>query len=243
MLSIKNLLAVLLIWPVFASSQSLKIIPVDSLGNPISYEAEKDWWMSSDHIRRMEAIRVTYTKPANFIEVLRGECFQDNPKLELMLTCVGNPLQSEDTEFITFLAPLLFSTKSDSASLRQSFPGMSIPNLNEQHIYKIRSQILRFLGKDATVRGPNAGFDWKPYVNYYPEDEAAKRFNADTAITYVVELNDDELYKGKYRYLKALFLQKRDRGFVVLYSFYTDKAKRHPAKYWKAIERIYRYDD
>lgn len=60
-------------------------------------------------------------------------------------------------------------------------------------------------------------------LHYYPEDEAVKKFNVDTAITYVVELDDDELYKGKYRYLKAL--SKYNRWYF-RYFFFLRKSAR-----------------
>lgn len=170
------------------------------------------------------------------------ECFKANAKLELMLTCIGNQLHSKNAEFITFLPLTRFLTKADSASLQQSFPNMVISNLNNQHCYQIRAQILYSLGKDATLRGENAEFNWKQYVHYYSRDEAIAKFNADTAISYLIKLYDNGLYKGKYKYLKALFLQKRDRGFLALYSFCTESGMKQLSKNWQAIEGMYKYE-
>lgn len=52
-----------------------------------------------------------------------------------------------------------------------------------------------------------------------------------------------EYFQGKYSHLDALYLQKKGRGFVNFYCFYTDKAKRDFSRYWKAIEGVFRYHD
>lgn len=45
-------------------------------------------------------------------------------------------------------------------------------------------------------------------MQYYSQKETKEKFNANTAFTYSVKLNDDELYKDKYKFLKVLVLQK-----------------------------------
>lgn len=240
----KILLFLLFIWPVVVCAQPPRIISVDSLGNEIPSDTGR--WMPKSDRDRLANIRVTYKKPSDFSEtpiIPVSECFKNNAKLESMFSCVSNLLVSNDEEFISFIPLHRFLTKADSISMQQSFPEMKLPNLNDQHAYSVRAQVLYSLGKNAAIRGPNAGFNWKEYVQYYADKDARRKFNADTAITYDVVLNDDEYYLGKYKYLRALVLQKKDRGFVAIYSFYTDKAKRRLAKYWKATEGILRYDD
>lgn len=240
----KTLLFLLFIWPVVICAQPPRIIAVDSLGNPIPNDTSR--WMSKYDRARLASIRVTYEKPSDFSEtplIAVNECFYDNAKLKSMFSCVANLLVSEDEEFISFLSLHNFLKKADAIRMQQDFPGMKLPNLNNQHANSVRAEILYSLGKDAALRGPNAGFNWKEYVQYYSDKDARRKFNADTAITYDIVLNDDEYYLGKYKYLRALVLQKKDRGFVAIYSFYTDKAKRRLTKYWKATEGILRYDD
>ncbi len=235
----KLLSFIIIIWPFLVCSQS--IIPVDSLGRPIPPDTSR--WMSKDDIKSLKTSKVIYKKPRIYIEVSKLECFKKNPKLELMLTCLGNQLHSKDGEFITFIAVNRFLKKADSIRLQQSFPGMHIPDLNNQHVYQIRAAILYSLGKDASLRGENAAFNWKQYVHYYSDTKANKIFNADTAITFVTELNDSEVYKGKYKYSKALYLQKKGRGFIEIHSLYSNKGKKHLSKYWHAVEGIFKYED
>ncbi len=80
-------------------------------------------------------------------------------------------------------------------------------------------------------------------MQYYSQKETKEKFNANTAFTYSVKLNDDELYKDKYKFLKVLVLQKRDRGFVELYCFYTDDGAKELEKYWALLENAFRYED
>lgn len=232
----------ILLFPFFAYSQVPRIIPVDSLGREILPDTTSGW-MSKDDIDFLKKINAIYKKPDKFLEISQIECFKENAKLESMLTCVGNQLHSRDKEWITFLPLGHFLNKTDSASLRESFPRMFIPDLNNQHIYTVRAQILYSLNKDATLRGENAGFKWKEYVQYYSNDNVTQKYNADTVITYLITLKSGELYKKKYKYLKALILQKKDRGFITIYSLFTDKAKRHFSKYWKQIDGVVKYAD
>ncbi|WP_346238037.1 hypothetical protein ABDK00_003070 [Niabella insulamsoli] len=120
---------------------------------------------------------------------------------------------------------------------------MPLGNVNQQHCAQIRAKTLLSLGKNAAIKGKNASFNWKPHVNYYPQDEAKAKFNADTAIHFSISLKDKEYFKGKYKYIKALFLQKNDSGFVNLYCLYTEEGKKNIHQYWKALETILRYDE
>lgn len=199
--------------------------------------------MSKDNVAKLKTIKVIYKKPTNLTEVPGLECFKANAKLELIISCIVNQLHSKNADFITFLPYTSFLTKADSTSLQQYFPNMFIPILNNQHSFQIRAKILHSLGKDATVRSENANFNWKQYVHYYSRDEAIEKFNADTAITYLVKLNDNELYKEKYSYVKALLLHKRDRGFLALYSLFTESGMKQLSKNWQAIEGIFKYED
>lgn len=237
----KILFFIIIIWPFLVCSQSL--ILVDSLGRAIPPDSDTSRWMGKDDINTLKTLKVIYKKPLIFIEVPGLDCFKRNPKLELMLTCSGNQLHSKDGEFITFISVNRFLKKADSVSLQQTFPEMRIADLNNQHVNQIRAAILYSLGKDAALRGENVAFNWKQYVHYYSDEEAIKIFNADTAITFITKLNDNEVYKGKYKYLKALYLQKKGRGFMEIYSLYSDKGKNHLPKYWHAVEGIFKYED
>ncbi|MBX3257045.1 MAG: hypothetical protein KF862_23115 [Chitinophagaceae bacterium] len=226
-------------FPFLCAAQPPKIIPVDSLGKETIRDTN---WMSNDDNALLKSVKLNYEKLPFFDEVKAVECFKNNIKLEAMFRCLAHKLESRDKEVIVFLSNH-FLTKFDSINLRQSFPRMFIPDLNSQHIYEIRAQILYYLEKDATLFGENMGFNWKQYVRYYTSKESKRIFNADTAISYFITLKDKEAYEGKYQYMQALFLQKKDRGFAQLYGFYTDKSKKKLSKYWRKIEGIFKYED
>lgn len=226
--------------PFWGYSQKPRIIPVDDTGKEIPIGNSK--WMSGDDINFLKTIRLNYRTPSLFSEIPIVECFKGNPRLEFMLGCAGNQLISHDKEFIAFIPLKRFLSKKDSIDLRKSFPGASIPDLNSQHIYSIRAQVLSSLGKDASLKGENASFNWRKYVRYYSCKDAKQKFNADTAITYSITLNGNEIYKSKYRFLKILVLQKKDRGFIEMYSFYSGKNNTDFNKYWSLIESAFKYD-
>ncbi|MCH5600676.1 hypothetical protein [Niabella ginsengisoli] len=188
-------------------SQHVKITLVDSLGRELPIDTSR--WMPKYHQNILASMRLVYKKSDLFKEVPGVECFKNNPKLNSILSCAGNQLHSADEEFMAFIPVYKTHTVVDSISLKRTFPGMQIGNLNNQHCGQIRAKILLALDKDASIKGENANFNWKVYVNYYSQDDAKFKFNADTAISFPIHLKETEYYKGKYKYLKALFLQKK----------------------------------
>jgi len=236
---IRVLLPILLIFSV-AHSQ-VRIIPVDDEGKEIPNDTSR--WMAKYEIDILKSARISYHKPASLTEVRGSECFRGNPKLEEVVSCAGNQLHSKNGDFIAFLPVYKFLTKMDSVRMQKSFPGMPIVDLDNQHAAMVRAKVLLSLSKNASIRGENADFNWRQYVTYYSDKDARRKFNADTAIKVPFPLKKEEAYLGKYNNLIALVLQKNGRGFVIIYCFYTDKAKRKLNYYWKQIEGIYRYED
>lgn len=218
-----------------------KVIPVDDEGREIPNDTSR--WMSNYEVNILKSMRINYNKPVLFTEVAGFECFRDNPKLNEIISCVGNQLHSKNKEFIAFLPVYKILTTADSVRIQKSFPRMQIVPLDNQHAGQIRAKILESLGKDASVRGENANFNWRQYVIYYADKDAKQKFNADTAIKVPFSLKKDEAYLGKYNNLTAFVLQKNGRGFVMIYCLYTDKAKKKLNRYWKQVEGIYRYEN
>ncbi len=235
--SLKTILLALSILFVFkANSQGVKLILVDEQGNELPPDTSR--WMPAFHVRILESMKLNYRKPALFEEVPGMQCFKDYPKIASVVTCAGNQLCSKNEDFLA-LIPIY--PKPDSFMIRH-FSG-SPGAVDQIYANQIRANILQSLGKNASINGPNADFNWKAYVHYYPAAEAKLKFNADNAVSFPIHLTPKDYYKGKYKYLQALFLQKNGRGFINFYCFYTDKGKKHLDQYWKAIESVFRYEE
>ena len=203
---------------------------------PIAGLGQSEEWMPQYHIDILKSMKLTYKKPDGFTEVPGTECFKFIPKLKLILTCAGNQLHSEDGQFIAFIPIYRILTKQDSIDIKRMFPNGIFEGVDRRHASQIRGNIRYSLGDTAAQ-------NWKSYVTYYSSTDARYKFNADTAISFSIKLNPGEYYLGKYNHLDALFLQREGKGFINFYCFYTDKAKKHLAKYWNAIEGIFRYED
>jgi hypothetical protein len=81
-------------------------------------------------------------------------------------------------------------------------------------------------------------------VTYLNPEKTKTKFNADTAIFLpLCFIGPEYYYKGKYNNLESLWLQKKGRGWVNLYCFYTDEAKKKLPEYRKAVEGIFRYEN
>lgn len=115
------------------------------------------------------------------------------------------------------------------------FPNQSEDLVDKQHSWQMRGIIKRYYGE--------IGSSWTDSIKHYPADEAVTKFNADSAFYFSLNLNPEDYYKGVYKYVKVLVLQKKDRGYAYICSFYTDKAKKQLNKYWCRIERTLRYED
>ena len=193
-------------------------------------------WMGPHYAEILKTMKLTYKKPVGFSEVMGVECFKNNPKLERIITCAGHQLHSNDEQFIAFIPIYKIFDKKDSIDMQKLMPSRSFDVIDKLHTSQIRNKIRHSLGKESER-------NWKKYVKYYSAEEARHKFNADSAIFFTIKLDSADYFKGKYNHLEALYLQKKGRGFVNFYCFYTDKAKKDLPAYWKAIEGIFRYDD
>jgi hypothetical protein len=193
-------------------------------------------WLSPDYRNILKAMKITYQKSTVLQEVEGRECFKEYPMLNQIITCAGNQLISNDGQFLAFIPIYRIMTKEDSIFYQRLRPESKLYNPNRQHINQIKGAIRMSMGEEAAKT-------WRHFVNYYPSDATKLKFNADTAVSFSIKLDDKNIYKGIYTHLDALFLQKKDRGFVNFYIFYTDKGKKNLPAYMKEIEGILRYED
>jgi hypothetical protein len=86
--------------------------------------------------------------------------------------------------------------------------------------------------------------EFKKYITYYPEEYARCKFNADSAATYNCWPEQEEKpYQGKYTGCQALMLQKKEKGHLILFCFYTEKSKSYLTDFMKKIEGIVWFSD
>ncbi|MDO5572313.1 MAG: hypothetical protein Q4F97_12745 [Bacteroidales bacterium] len=215
-----------------ASSQSHHgIIMIDNDTTHIAYK-----WMGTTSRTLTDKMKLIYQKPKNFKEIGAYECFKEYPKLELTFSCMGPQLHSKDGQFISFLVFPDIYTKE----FQESLNWLSAGNRNEdwvdkQHYRQMIGIIKMYYGE--------IGSSMNELIQLYPTEEAAAKFNADSAFYFSLILNPDDYYKEVYKYVKVLVLQKKDRGYAYICSFYTDKAKKQLNKYWCRIEKTLHYED
>ena len=194
-------------------------------------------WMSQREVGILKSMKLTYKKPAILDEVKGMECFEDNPQLNEILSCAKHQLHSKDGQFIAFIQIDNPITEADTLLWKKLMPGRSYDFIDKQHIAQMKKDLRVSLLKEGSL-------SWRQYVTYYSSNDAKSKFNADTATFLPITFISPKFYyKGKYNNLEALYLQKKGRGIVNFYWFYTDEAKKDLPLYRKAIEEIFRYED
>lgn len=141
----KLILLMIILSPLFVQAQKVKLIPVDEFGNEIPNDTSK--WMSKDHIKLLESIKLNYKTPDTFSEISVVEFFENNPRLKSMFGCEWNQLLSKYEQFLAFIPLHRFFTKEDSISFKKSLPGMELPDLNNQHASQIELRYCYLWGK------------------------------------------------------------------------------------------------
>jgi len=225
------LTALLLVFHLLCNAQNkTNIIVIDD--DTTTYEGK---WMIKRTFLLLKSMKLVYNKPLHFNEVNGYECFKKYPKLARILTCASNQLHSIDEQFILYFDAQIF-TKKDSIDMKRNFPNMPFDVIDKMHSRKTKANILESNGDEAAV-------NWRKYVDFYPTDKAKNIFNADTAMKYSINLQPQDYYLEKYKYLDVLVVQKKGGGYVNVYSFYTEEGKKELSLYWKEIEGIFRYED
>jgi len=123
-------------------------------------------------------------------------------------------------------------------------------NTDFKHTDRAKNIVELCYGKEA---------DWGDYVQYYPQQYAKSKFNADTviSITLTYKIHEDFNYEsdkyyfnrinGKlnsnYNHGKVFIIQKEERKFITMYCFYNEKAKKSLDAYMAAIEGTLKFRD
>lgn len=212
------------------AQNKVKITTIED-DNPIPIEYE---WMGTTS-RVLTSMKLTYKKPDGFKELDKSDTFKNYPKLKEMFSYMPNCLRSIDGQFLAFLPCHCTFTPADSIGLQQ-YPGESFDYINRMFVYQLRAPIRVYYGKEQAEH-------WRKFVSYYPAEEAKSKFNADTVIRFTIALQPEDYYKKKYKYIDALFIYKKRRGFINFYCFYTDKAKENLNYYWKKVEGTLYFED
>ena len=207
-----------------------QIILVDDNSQPVK---EDKRWLTEYDRNALNSHKLAYFKRSGFKEVYGGECFENNKRLFNMLTCQSNELYSRDKHFMTFLVIYRVLSLQEITFWKKVFPKFK-SNINESHIDQIKGYIRPTYGQKADT-------NWKQYVHYYTQKKAKQMFNADSVISLIIPLKPGEYYKGKYKYLEAIFIQKNGCGYATLNCFYDETGKKKRSKYLKKLQGVLRF--
>ncbi len=139
---------------------------------------------------------------------------------------IGN-VESHDGEFAAFFYPSPISSIDFATS----------SNLNEQHLNQVRANLRYSLQSDDMEILMNGN------VHYYTKEEAKMMFNADTVITYPIQLHADTFYKGKFKNAQVWIVQKNNIGYIQIFALFTDNGIKNKQKYLELLEKTMRFDD
>lgn len=194
---------------------------------------------------------VAYRKPAGFDEVSRTECFEEYPELKRIVSCAWNWLRSDDGQCVVCLPVYPPFTEKDTLFIlhnRRWSPDDPLRMLDKQHVGQTYCHIVFAQGYDPNYflqrkRKRKTG-NWRRHLHYYTQDETQRMFGADTAYRYSLNIVPGKKYRyeEKYDYLDVLVLQKKGRGYVMLFCFTTEKGKADFPYYWHRIETVFRYE-
>jgi len=205
---------------------------------------ERKWLNDRD----TEIMRVNYRKPDRFDEISGYETFKYSPDLQNIVgRSVGHQLNAQDGQCIIFIC--FFEPINDIQyviSHQHHSPDNPCKVLDMRHMWQIRASVIYALGYDYDYFLQKKNFvNWRRYLEYYPDKQTQKIFNADTAIRVSLNLLPDKVYnyKEKYKYLDMLVLQKMKRGFIQIFVFTTEEGRKNLPYYWEKIETIFRYQE
>lgn len=83
---------------------------------------------------------------------------------------------------------------------------------------------------------------WTYPIHYHTTDYARRAFNADTVISFPLEVWGKP-YKRKYKHALGLTIQKNGRSFIQLTILYTDKGRGKLDSYLRSLEKMIWYRD
>lgn len=194
-------------------------------------------WLGSSSDILVKEMNMSYQKPKTFVENTDKISLKYSPKLELIYGASKyQKLVSEDKEVVVFININPVYTQEFANEMNALFASQDHNIVDRQHHFQTIFTLKTYLGKQAAK-------NWKHYVKYYSQENAKKIFNADTAFTYTLNLNKEDILQDKYRYATSLILQRKGKGYITLEVFYTEKAKKNLNKYWRRIEKAFWYND
>lgn len=195
-------------------------------------------WLGTNSRILTHDMRLTYRTPEGFEEGGSGECFENDPILRTIFSCLTGRLQSKENEFVSFLQ--IFPISTDFVDKQHQNQMRAIYNVFHKYFQYIQGQVehWRWWGNSDSFQ-----LDWRESAYFFSQEEARSKFNADTAAFFTLTLPPKYYYLGKYRYIDVFLLQKMGRGYVYFVSFYTEKAKRNINWYRRRLWGSLRYED
>ena len=196
-------------------------------------------FMYYDPIRQMD---VEYKLPSGFKhkynDVFTGAMFWVG---------LDGIVESDDDElFILFYVPY-FHTKKDSVELSMfSNPENRLrlsPNLMHRNTVRVDINNISYYKQTP----PDVGKE----LTYYSFEKSREYFNADSAIIYNINIkdhpynytlpeSDPRIFDlDKHKYCRVVMLQKKDRSFLSMYCFYSDKAATKIDDYIDSLKGIF----
>lgn len=146
-------------------------------------------------------------------------------------------VQSKDKDFIAFIAPDYNYSKDGTYVCFPLDPDAKALKINKVHLDAIQNDFLyNKYGRDSFLSGRH--LDGLP-LTYRSAEYAKQAFNADTVITYPLQVWKS--YKGKYNHCEVVMIQKNGRSFVQLFCLYTDKVVSRLDSYMKQLEGMIWY--
>jgi hypothetical protein len=210
----------------------------------------------------LQSINIPLSFKKNENNTLERDCFDVYYEGKVVFVsnngCMRILGYSFDKEFVVLMNGPYLVTVQDSIDFMKIRPIMDTicmimhierpmkthPSPNICHRISVNIDLNCFLQREITHEVTREEFD--KYVTFYPEEYARTKFNADSVATY----NCwpfwhwyKEPYQGKYTRCQALMLQKKDKGYLTLYCFYTEESKKRINAFVKEIEGIVWFKD
>ena len=232
--------------PVLCPAQNQKVWAGDVTRNISYYENN---WLGEDYSKILKLMGATYSKPREFDEILGWESFNGYPKLKKIVTSGCSVLYSKDRQCVAMFPLFRPLTPGDTLyiiSMKRYSPDDPLRVLDMQHMWSTRADIIFAMGHYHYFLHGRNDIDWRQYLEYYPEEKAKSIFNADTAFRVSLNfkpVNEYYDYQGKYKYLDTLVIQKKGRGYIMMYIFTTEEGHKKFPEYLEQIEGMFRYED
>lgn len=214
------------------------LLPASLSAQWIVFDTDHEHILSLMDWDALGTMKLEYRPPEGFIGRFDTECFESMPKFKKAHNCFVSHIESKDSNLVVFYYfPSVF-TRKDSIRYKKIFPDFQHYGVDLAHFHIIDLDLQASLQKDKEWVKRNR----KKYVTYHSQAYAKQAFNADTVISYPINLYGKKLW-DRYDRLKAIMLQKNGGGYAVLYCFYNDRGEKNWDTYMKSIEKMLRYKE